>query len=604
MRSLWPGLNGLLQVAKTTRFVWRSSRFLTLANSSLVLIQGLLPLAGLYLMKLVIDEVSRSIAAPNKTLAFQRVLVYIVLAGGVILLGAICNAVSAFLRQVQSELISDKMHHIIHAKSTELDLYYYENSEYYDVLHRTKQEAPYRPARIVNGLIEVGQNAVSLLAIIGLLFSLHWMIPVFLFVAILPGALLNVFCINQMHHKQAGWTALERRCAYLHILLLDELNAKEIRLFNLGSFFMTRYNELRKRLREERLRVIAKRSGGDLLMMIGGTVAVFGSYAYVAYHAVYGRFTLGDLVMYLGAFHRGQGFLQNIIGGGTSLYDNNLFLTSFYQFLDLKPKVKEPSRPKVVPCPMKKGISFEHVTFQYPASEVPALDDVSIDVKPAEIIGLVGENGSGKTTLIKLLCRFYDPTAGRITIDGTDLRDFETAALRRHISVVFQDYKRYYETVRQNIWFGDIQRSPDDERIIKAAKYSDIDQTVRRFKRGYDTPVGKWLENGEELSVGQSQKLAVARGLFRDAQVMVLDEPTSAMDTKAEFEVFKRFQEMAQGRTVILISHRLSTLRMASSIYVMKSGRIIEKGGHGDLLRYGGAYAQLFEIQAQGYHHS
>ena len=604
LSSYGPRLQGLLHLLRTVRFVWQSSRFLTLANSILLLVQGVLPLAGLYLMKLVIDEVSRSITAPDKEEAFERVLVYIALAGGVILLGAACNAVSTFLKVVQSELISDRMHHVLHAKSTELDLHYYENSDYYDTLHRTKQEAPYRPTRIVNGLIEVGQNAVSLLAIIGLLFALHWTIPAFLFFATLPGALLTLFYIRQMHKRQSGWITLERRSAYLHTLLMDELNAKEIRFFNLGDHFMGRYNALRKRLREERLRIMVKRSAGDFLTMIGGTLAVFGSYTYLTYQAVNGRLTLGDLVMYLGAFQRGGMVLRNIITGAMALYENNLFLSTFYEFLEFKRRVVEPSHPKVVPCPIEKGIAFEHVSFRYPTSDTPILDDINIDIKPGEIIGLVGENGSGKTTLIKLLCRFYDPITGRITIDGTDLRDFETAVLRRHISVVFQDYKQYYETVRQNIWFGDIERSPNDDRIVQAAKYSDIDRTVRRFKQGYDTPLGKMLENGEELSIGQTQKLAVARGLFRDAQVMVLDEPTSAMDAKAEFEVFKRFQEMAQGRTVILISHRLSTLRMANCIYVMKTGRIVERGCHRDLMQNAGTYADLFEIQAQGYRYS
>jgi len=305
--------------------------------------------------------------------------------------------------------------------------------------------------------------------------------------------------------------------------------------------------------------------------------------------------------MYFGAFQRGQTFLQDLLGASVGLYEDSLFLTSLNDFLSMKQKVIEIERPKPVPSPMQEGVAFNHVSFTYPNSSRRVLEDITLSIKPGEVVGLVGENGACKTSLIKLLCRLYDPTSGVITVDGTPLGDLSILEWRRHLSVVFQDYRRYFTTMRENIWFRNLDIQPDDERIVQAARDSGIDSTISSFASGYDTMFGKWLENGEELSIGQAQKLALARTFVRDAQIMVLDEPTSAMDAKAEYEVFKRFREMTQGRTVILISHRLSNLRIADRIYLMQDGKIVETGTHEELVGNGGNYALLFETQAKAY---
>jgi ATP-binding cassette subfamily B protein len=305
--------------------------------------------------------------------------------------------------------------------------------------------------------------------------------------------------------------------------------------------------------------------------------------------------------MYYQAFNRGQEFLKEMLGSLAALYEDQLFVASFYEFVDLEPRAKEPAAPRAVPRPMRGGIVFDHVTFQYPSGSRKALQDVNLTIRPGEHVAFVGENGSGKTSAIKLLSRLYDPTAGAITLDGVDLREFQTTALRREMSVVFQDYALYHLTARENIWLGDIDVAPDSASIAAAAHRSGADEVIARLRRGYETPLGKWLEDGDELSVGEWQKIALARAFLRTAQIIVLDEPTSALDPRAEYELFRRFRQLAQGRTSIIISHRFSTVRLADRIYVFDEGRVIEEGTHDDLMREAGKYASLFDTQAQYY---
>ena len=583
------------------RLVWQSAPGWTVASLALVVVQGVLPLASLYLMKLVVDTVTTGLVATDKAAAFGQVALLIGLAGGVALITALFRSLAGLVSEVQAQVITDHMSDVLHAKSIEVDLEYYESAQYYDKLHRAQREAPYRPTRILNGLVQVGQNSISLLAMAGLLFSFHWGIAAILFVATIPGLLVRLRYAGLAYRWQRQRTSAERQAWYFHWMLTGDVHAKEIRLFDLGTLFRQRFRDLRRRLRQERIRITTKRSMAELAAQVSATLAVFASYAFIAYRTVQGDITLGDLVMYYQAFQRGQGFLQQILSGLAGLYEDNLFLSNLYEFLDLKPRVVQPTHPRPVPRPMRTGIVFDHVSFQYPTGAKKVLEDINLHIRPGEVVALVGENGSGKTTLIKLLCRLYDPTNGTITLDGVDLRQFETTALRREISVIFQDYAQYHLTARENIWFGNATLPPDQERIVAAARHAGADEVIAELPQGYETILGKWFEDGEELSVGEWQKVALARAFLRDAQIIVLDEPTSDLDARAEYEVFKRFRQLAAGKTVILISHRFSTVRMADRIYVLEGGRIIESGSHDELVRLGGTYAHLFETQAQYY---
>ncbi len=406
---------------------------------------------------------------------------------------------------------------------------------------------------------------------------------------------------QQLYAWQRRRTSAERQASYIQLLLTNEAHAKEIRLFNLGELFIQRYRDLRTNLRNERMRLVKHRSRNELITQSVGTLATFGALAFIAYQTARGTLTLGDLVMYYQAFQRGQTYLQNVVGGLASLYEDSLFLTNLYEFLDLQPRIVEPSSPRPLPMPLRQGIAFENVCFGYGASDRPVLDDITLTIRPGEHIALVGANGAGKTTLVKLLCRLYDPSAGRIMLDGVDLREFNTTDLRRQISVVFQDYAHYQLSARENIWLGNTAIPPDDGKIAEAAQLAGADALIGSLPHGYDTRLGNWFDDGHELSIGQWQKVALARAFLRDAQILVLDEPTSALDAAAEYEVFQQFRHLANGRATILISHRFSTVRMADRIYLLANGRITEAGSHAELMLLGGEYARLFELQAGNY---
>jgi len=594
-------LKSAFYLKRVLGIIWRSVPGWTAAGTALIFVQGTLPLLSLFLMKRVVDAVTAAIGGPDHKAAFSRVALYIGYMAAVAFVSVLCNLAASLINETQVQVVSDHVYDILHAKSIEVDLEYYENSKYYDTLRRAQRDAPFRPAQIVNSLVRVGQSAISLAAITILLFSLNWVIALILFVAAVPGVIIRLRYSKKIYRWQREQTPTERKSWYFHWLLTGEAFAKEVRLFNLGSMFLGRFRDLRRKLRRERLSMNAKRSSADLVGQASALLAVYGSYAYIAYRTAVGAITLGGLVMYYQAFQRGQSFLQDFLGGLANLYENNLFLSYLYEFVDLKPRVAEPDHPRPFPAPMRTGIVFDRVSFRYPSGTDAVLTDVSLDIKPGQVAAFVGENGSGKTTLIKLLCRLYDPTGGTVTVDGIDLREFETKALRGEISVIFQDYAQYHTTAEENIWYGDISVPPDRDRIVAAARHSGAHEVIEQLSKGYDTPLGKWFENGEELSTGEWQKIALARAFLRDTQLVVLDEPTSSLDARTEFEVFSKFRKLVEGKSAILISHRFSTVRMADYIYVLDGGRIVERGPHDALVKLGGMYARMFEMQAQSY---
>jgi ATP-binding cassette subfamily B protein len=573
-----------------------------MVNAAIMTAQGLLPLLALYLIKLMVDALAAGLRTPGDSRAFGHVAWLIVLACAVSLLSALLRSIGALASEALAQEVTDHAQQMLHAKSIAVDLEYYESPQYQDTLHRAQQDAPARPTRIVNALVQVFQSGLSLVGIAGLLlFSLHWAYAAILTVAALPGLLVRLRLADQMYRWQRRRTSTERLLQYFHWLLTLHYFAKEVRLFGLGTLFMRRASKVREQLREERFKIATCRSLGDLLAQASATIAVFGALASIAYKTFQGSISLGHLIMYYQAFQRGQDFLREMLGSLAALYENNLFLSNFYEFLDLKSKMAEPSPAMPVARPMQTGIVFDHVSFQYPSGNGKVLEDINLIVRPGEIVALVGENGSGKTTLIKLLCRLYDPTNGKITLDGTDLRQFRRAELQQEFSIIFQDFVQYELTARENIWLGNVDLAPADERILSSSRAAGAHRAIEQLPHGYETVLGKLFEGGEELSTGQWQKVALARAFLRDSQILVLDEPTSALDAKAEYEVFKKFRQLAEGRTAILISHRLSTVRMADCIYVLENGKIVESGTHDELIEYGETYAHLFETQARNY---
>ena len=581
--------------------VGRSAPKLTAANALLLPVQSALPLLSLYLTKLIVDAVVAVPLAPDRKAAFGHVILLLAMAGGVALLSAIAGSVAGLVTEAQGQAVTDHISELVHAKSVAVDLAHYETPEYYDTLHRAQSEAPFRSVSIVKGLAQLGQNGICLLAISGLLLSLHWMIAVILVVAVLPGILVRLKYSKKLYHWQRKRTPADRLSLYFHWLLTGDIHAKEIRLFGLGPLFIQRFSHLRQEFRRERWAIARTRAFAELATQAGAAAAVFASYSFITWRTVQGAITVGALVMYFQAFQRGQGFLRELLSSLAQLYEDRLFLTDFYRFLDLETKIVEPVTPKPLPRPLRQGIEFSQVTFQYPSTPRKALDGINLVIRPGEHIALVGKNGSGKTTLVKLLCRLYDPSDGVIRVDGVDLRELGISAWRREIGVIFQDYARYYATASENIWFGDVDLPLSHELIVAAAREAGADEVLSKLPRAYDTMLGKWFEDGQELSIGEWQKVALARAFLREAQLLVMDEPTSGLDAQAEYEVFRKFRQLAEGRMAILISHRFSTVKMADCIYVLEDGRIVESGVHDDLLRLGGTYAQLFHMQAQYY---
>jgi ATP-binding cassette subfamily B protein len=599
--SLRQKIRTTLRLDRAARFVWRAAPGWTLASLGLVLIQALLPLLTLYLIKLIVDGVAQALGAADPGEAFGRVLVYVALAAAVAVANAGVQLLATLAREAQSLAVTDYMYGVLHDQSIRADLAYYENPSYFDTLHRAQMEGPHRPTSIVNGLVNVARDGVSLAAMAGLLFAFHWAMALVLVAAALPGIAVKVFHAGKMYRWQRERTQTQRAASYFNWILTGAPHAKEVRLFDLGGLFAGRFEALRKVLRGERLQIARRRSLGELGAQVGATLAVFGSLAFIAFRAVHGAITLGDMVMYFQAFQRGLGYLQGMLGGMAGLYEDNLFLRNLFEFLDLEPRVKEPPDPVPVPRPMREGLVVDGVSFQYPSTAGPVLEEVDLRVAPGEVVALVGANGSGKTTLVKLLFRLYDPDRGAVRIDGTDLRRFSVSELRQQFSVVFQDFVQYHLSARENIRLGNTALTGEDPRIREAAGRAGVHERIERLGRGYDTTLGRWFEDGEELSLGEWQKVALARAFLRDAQVIVLDEPTSSLDARSEYELFEGFRRLLDGRSALLVSHRFSTVRMADRIYVFDKGRILEEGSHDALLARDGLYASLYRKQAAAY---
>jgi len=572
-----------------------------MVNVVLAVVQGALPLVGILLYGQIVGAVQKGIGQADQGRAFRSVAFWILLAAVVGVVTAVARSVSMLVTEAQAQVVTDRVSDLIHSKSIDVDLQYYEDSKYYDLMQRAQQEAPYRPMSIIENLMQVGQGLVTVVGAVILLLTLSWVIGLIVLAAAIPSAVVRFVYSGKLYQWQRSATPADRKSSYLHWLITDGSLAKEIRLFGLGEYFRAWFRDLRKTLRHERLGITVRRSVADLLSAVAATVAVFGTFAYIARRTLQGTLKFKYLVVYYAAFQTSLSALQQVLTGFAALYEDNLFMTYFHEFLALEHAVQEPAEPRPMPSPIRQGVVFEGVSFRYPETERTAIDDVSLEVRPGEVVALVGSNGSGKTTLVKLLCRLYEPQAGSITIDGTRVADFATVDLRREISVIFQDYAKYQLTARQNIWAGNIARPADDEAVVSAARRAGAAEVIEGLPAGYDTPLGKWFEDGEELSIGEWQKVALARAFYRDASILVFDEPTSALDPVAEWQVFERIREMAHDRAVVLISHRFSTVYRADRIYILDKGRVVESGDHAALMRENGVYRRMYEVQARAF---
>lgn len=589
----------LLYLWRAVEIAWHSSHFLTIISLLLLLVQGILPLVALYLTKKIIDSVTFAIETKSNDMG--EIIKFIIFTAIIALIVDLARSLSNVVNDAHAEMVTDDVQNLLHQKSLEVDLEYYENNAYYDALHRAQSEAPYRPKIILNHLIQLAQSTISLSAIVLFLLSLHWIIVTVLFLAILPSLLIKIKYADKLYRRWRQWTPQQRLADYLNRLITHETHAKEIRLFNLGTHFQQKYRQQRTAIREEKITLSTQRALAEVVTQWSGNLAIFASIGFIAYQTVQGKITIGSLVMYYQAFQKGQSLLKESLSSLASLYENSLFLTSLYDFLDLQPKIKNPSHPFPFVKPLKMGIEFHNVQFCYGENSTPILKNLNFKINPGETIALVGKNGAGKSSLIKLLCRLYDPTEGKITIDGVDLRDFDITSLRENISAVFQDYAHYNLTVKENIGVGDLRLLEQPDKITEAVYFAGMEGVIEKFPHNYETILGHQFAQGQELSIGEWQKIAIARAYLRKSAILILDEPTSALDPQAEADVLSKFFHLAKNRTTLIITHRLSSVKLADRIFILEDGHITESGTHQELIKLQGRYAQLFATQAEYY---
>ncbi len=565
----------------------------------LLVIQGLLPVASVYLTRLLVNSLVAIAGKGMEWESIRLILVPGVLMAGVLLLTEFLRSAIEWVRTAQSELVQDHISTLVHEKSVTVDLGFYESSEYYDHLNRARSDASGRSLALLENSGSLLQNSITLLAMAAILLPYGIWLPAFLLFSTLP-AFYVMLRLNRHHHQWWQRTTTDRRwLQYYEVLLTNSAVAAELRLFNLGSYFQLAYQTLRQRLRTEHLKLVKAQSLGRL----GAGVIALGisgvAVAWMARQALLGIITLGDLALFYQAFTQGQSLMRSLLGNLGEIYKNSLFISDLFEFLRLESKIVSPAKPLPTPLALKQGIRFGQVTFRYPGSERAVLADFDLTIPAGKIVAIVGDNGAGKSTLIKLLCRFYDPEAGSIELDGTNLRDFSVEELRSLITVLFQFPIPYYVTAAQNIALGDLAAAPSAAEIEAAARGAGVHETIERLPQGYDTLLGKWFPGGAELSGGEWQRLALARSFLRRAQIIILDEPTSAMDPWAEFDWLERFRTLANGRTALVITHRFTLAMRADIIHVMRNGQIVESGNHDELLAQGGLYAQSWTAQMQ-----
>jgi ATP-binding cassette subfamily B protein len=569
----------------------------------------LLPVATLYVGKLIIDEVVLlAQAAPASEdlrhwLAsglLDRIGWLLALEFGLAVLSDILGRAVSLLDTLLSERFSNETSLRLMEHAATLDLEDFEDSELQDRLERARRQAAGR-ASLIGQIFSQAQDVVTVASFAaGLLAYAPWLI-VLLAIALLPAFIGEAHFNAQSYSLNYARTPERRELDYVRQTGASAETAKEVKIFGLNAFLIERYRTLATSFFEANRRIALRRAGWGSLLSAVGTIAYYVAYAYIVWRTLHGDFSIGDLTFLAGSFRRLRNLLENLLMGFSQVAGQALYLDDLFSFFEIRPEIVPPANPWPFPVPIRDGFVFENVGFRYPGAERWAVHGLTFKLHAGETLALVGENGAGKTTLVKLLARLYDPDEGRILLDGHDLREYDPFALRSNIGVIFQDFVRYHFSAADNIAVGRIEARDDRARIVAAAKRSLADDVIRKLPRGYDQVIGKRFRTGVELSGGEWQKIAIARAYMRDAQLLILDEPTAALDARSEFEVFKRFKELSQGKTAVLISHRFANVRMADRIVVLMDGGVEAMGTHAELLEQGGRYAELFELQAAGY---
>jgi ATP-binding cassette subfamily B protein len=589
--------------------VWRTSPSLTMALLALRVLRALLPVVSLYIGKLIIDDVVMLLQLPDRPATWQGWRESGHLTGvGILLLAEFALAVLsdgmarviALLDGLLAEQVTNRSSVRLMEHAATLDLEDFEDAEFQDQLERARRQTSGRMT-LLGQLFTQAQNIVTVTSFAaGLVFYSPWLI-LLLLVALVPGFLGEAHFNARTYTLDFGRTPERRELDYVRQTAASVETAKEVKIFGLHSFLIDRYRRLAADFYDANRRLALRRAGWGGLFTAIGTAGYYASYAYIVWRTLAGEFSIGDLTFLAGSFLRLRSLLESLLTGLSSTAAQALYFNDLFSFLDMKPEILSPAHALPFPQPVREGFVFENVGFIYPGAERWAVRNLSFTLHAGEVLALVGENGAGKTTLVKLLTRLYDPDEGRILLDGHDLREYDLEALRGSMGVIFQDFVRYNFSAGDNIAVGRIEAREDIVRVKRAASRSQADEVIGGLPGGYDQRIGKRFKNGVELSGGEWQKIAIARAYMREAEVLILDEPTAALDARAEFEVFQRFKELSRGKTAILISHRFSSVRMADRILVLADGKVEAAGTHDELVAQAGRYAELFELQAAGY---
>jgi ATP-binding cassette, subfamily B, bacterial len=595
------------QTGKTLALVWRSSPGGTIALAILTVISAALAPSIAYIGKIIVDGVvaARSAAGPEAEAVLSRTVFWVAVELGLVAAAALVERALGLCRQLVGSRLGIDVNTKILEKALTLDLRHFEDSEYYDKLTRARREASSRPLSLVQENFQVLRNGLTLAGYSVLLLTFSPWLVLVLLAATVPAFIAETVFSGAGFRLRNRRAPEVRRLNYLEYVMANDEHAKEVKLFGLGSLLLGRYRGLAEQLFQEDRKLAVRRSGWGYALSLLSTAAFYGCYALIVLATVRSRLSLGDMTLYLVAFRQGQQSFQSILTAVGGMYEDTLYMSNLFEFLALPVgPSSNGTRPAPGPAerPGEEGLRFEGVGFRYPGAESWALRGIDLFIPRGQSLALVGQNGAGKTTFIKLLTRLYQPSEGRILLDGRDLRSWDEGELRRSFGVIFQDFNQYYFLLRENVGVGSVEHLEDEARLGQAVERGGARELVAGLTKGLDTQLGRWFQDGVELSGGQWQKVALARAFMREeADMLVLDEPTAALDAEAEHAVFQRFRALAQGRTTIVISHRFPTVRMAGHILVLENGHIIEQGTHASLVASRGRYAQLFELQAQGY---
>jgi ATP-binding cassette subfamily B protein len=591
------------------RLIWDTSPLHTVLTLALRLVRAILPVATLWVGKLIIDEVLRLAGIPNPPAGLDDWLAsghltplagLVALELGLAVLSDVLGRVVSLLDALLSEQFTNATSIRLMEHAATLDLEDFEDSELQDQLERARRQTTGRMV-LMSQLFGQAQDIVTVISFgAGLAIFAPWLI-LLLGLALVPAFAGEAHFNAQSYLLAYARTPERRELDYVRQTAASPESAKEVKIFGLSAFLVERYHQLSADLfRANRALAVRRAAWGGVLTTLG-TVGYYVAYAWLVWSTVLGRITIGDLTFLAGSFRRLRNLLEGLLIGFSQTAGQALYLDDLFSFFEIRPEILSPEQPRPFPGPIARGFDFEDVGFRYPGAERWAVRHLTFTLQAGEVLALVGENGAGKTTLVKLLARLYDPDEGRILLDGHDLREYDLADLRANLGVIFQDFVRYHLTAAENIAVGRIEARDDRARIEEAAHRSLADDVIRTLPGGYDQMIGKRFRGGVDLSGGEWQKVAIARAYMRDAQVLILDEPTAALDARSEYQVFQRFKELSKGKTAVLISHRFSSVRMADRILVLAEGQLEAVGTHAELLAQGGRYAELFELQAAGY---